>query len=148
MAQRRTAPAESARADRYRSRRRRSAAERQRAGFKVSAEDRSLNPVATLLLNPINMHVAGFNLKPDDVLDITLDSGINSSGKISAKAKVTTASGAISAHVETASLPLTALQPYLAEYTSMTLLKGTLGSKIDFERKADGALTVQGGTQL
>jgi hypothetical protein len=117
-------------------------------GFKVSAEDRSLNPVATLLLNPINMHVAGFNLKPDDVLDITLDSGINSSGKISAKAKVTPASGAISAHVETASLPLTALQPYLAEYTSMTLLKGTLGSKIDFERKADGALTVQGGTQL
>ncbi len=117
-------------------------------GFKVTAEDRQVHPAVALLLSPLNIHVAGFNTSPDDTLDVTLDSGVNQSGKISARAKVTPKSAVVSAHVESTNLGLTMLQPYIAQYTSMTLLKGALGTKLDIERDADGALTVKGSTQV
>src|ERR1700694_3423713 len=117
-------------------------------GVKVSAEDRQIKPAAALVLDPLNVHVAGFNTSPDDTLDLTLDSGVNSSGRINAKARVTAKSGAVSAHVEAAGLSLQALQPYIAQYTSMTLLKGTLGAKLDIERGAEGSLAVKGKTRV
>jgi hypothetical protein len=115
-------------------------------GFKVSAEDRSLTPAAALLLAPLNIHVAGFNTSPEDTLDVTLESGVNESGKVGAKAKVTPKSGAASAHVEASSVDLTLLQPYISHYTSMTLVRGTLGAKLDVDRQADGTLAVKGNT--
>ena len=118
------------------------------AGVKVSAEDRQIKPAAALVLDPLNVHVAGFNTSPDDTLDLTLDSGVNTSGRINARARVTAKSGAVSAHVEAADLGLQALQPYIAQYTSMTLLEGTLGAKLDIERGADGSLAVKGKTRV
>jgi len=117
-------------------------------GFKVSAEDRRVKPAVALLLSPLNIHVGGFNTSPDDTLDITLDSTVNASGKIAARAKLTARSGAASAHLECSNLGLTMLQPYIGQYTSMTLLKGAFGAKLDIERGADGALTVKGDTQV
>jgi uncharacterized protein DUF748 len=117
-------------------------------GFKVSAEDRRIRPAAAVLLGPLNVHVVGFSTAPDDTLDITLDAGVNTSGKINAQAKLTPKSGAVSAHLEAADLPLTMLQPYIAHYTSMTLLQGTLRSKLDIGRQADGTLTVKGNTHV
>jgi len=118
------------------------------AAVKVSAEDRQIKPAAALVLDPLNVHVGGFNTSPDDTLDLTLDSGVNGSGRINAQARVTTKSGAVSAHVEAADLGLQALQPYIAQYTSMTLLKGTLGAKFDIERGEDGSLAVKGKTRV
>ncbi len=117
-------------------------------GLKVSAEDRGVKPAVALLLNPLNIHVAGFNTSPDDTLDVTLDAGVNSSGKLSARAKVTPKSASVTAHVEAAGVDLPVLQPYLARYTSMTLLKGALGTKLDIERGADGSLSVKGDTEV
>src|SRR5215469_9704295 len=91
-------------------------------GFKLSAEDRSVTPAATLLLAPLNLHVKGFNTAPDDTLDLTLDSGVNDEGRINGQAKVAVKTETVSAHVETEKVPLTALQPYFSHYTSMTLL--------------------------
>jgi hypothetical protein len=54
----------------------------------------------------------------------------------------------VNAQLEAHDLPLTLLQPYLTHYTSMTLLKGTLGTKLDIERGADGALVVGGVTAV
>src|SRR4029077_6512845 len=107
-----------------------------------------VKPAVALLLNPLNIHVAGFNTSPDDTLDVTLDAGVNSSGKLSARAKVTPKSASVTAHVEAAGVDLPVLQPYLARYTSMTLLKGALGTKLDIERGADGSLSVKGNTQV
>lgn len=117
-------------------------------GFKVSAEDRGVQPAAALLLSPLNIHVAGFNTSPADVLDVTLEAGVNSSGRLSARAKVTPKSTSVTAHVEAAGVELPVLQPYLARYTSMTLLKGALGTRLDIERRADGSLSVKGDTQV
>jgi Domain of Unknown Function (DUF748) len=117
-------------------------------GFRISAEDRRVKPAAALLFNPLNIHVAGFNTSPDDAVDVTLDTGVNTVGKIAARAHAPVHSGAVTAHLETSDLPLTMLQPYIAQYTSMTLLKGALGLKMDVERAADGSLAVKGDTTV
>jgi len=114
--------------------------------FKVSVEDRQVHPAATLLLDPLRVHVAGFSNAPDDTLDITLETGVNSTGKLSVHAKAARGSGALSAHIEAADLGLTMLQPYIARYTAMTLLQGKLGSRLDVERDASGTLKVKGNT--
>lgn len=117
-------------------------------GLRVSAEDRQVKPAAVVVLDPLNVHVAGFSLAPDDVLDIRLDSAVNTSGKLTATAKVAPRSGAVTAHVEAEHLGLPALQPLLAQYTSMTLLKGELGARVDLERGADGTIAVKGNTRV
>jgi hypothetical protein len=116
--------------------------------FKVSAEDRGVKPAVALLLGPLNIHVAGFNTSPDDTLDVTLDAGVNSSGKLTARAKVTPRTASVTAHVEAAGVDLPVLQPYVARYTSMTLLKGALGAKLDIERQPNGDLSVKGNTEV
>jgi hypothetical protein len=113
-------------------------------GLKVSAEDRHVRPAATLLLDPLNLHVGGFTTAPDCTLEITLDSAVNRVGRVSARARLAVKSTAVDAHIEAAGLGLNMLQPYLAQYTSMTLLQGALGAKLDIERHTDGALAVKG----
>ena len=117
-------------------------------GFKVSAEDRGVSPAAELTLTPLNVHVTGFSTAPDNTLDVTVDSGLSPSGKIAARANVTPKSQTLNGQLEANDLPLTLLQPYLTHYTSMTLLKGTLGAKLDIKRGADGALVVGGMTAV
>jgi hypothetical protein len=117
-------------------------------GFKVSAEDRAVNPAAELTLAPLNVHVRGFNTAPEATLDVTVDSGVTPSGKIAGRAKLAPKSATVSAQLEAHELPLTLLQPYLDHYTAMTLVKGTLGTKLEIERGADGALVVRGMTAV
>jgi hypothetical protein len=114
------------------------------AGFKVSLDDRTVKPAASLKLDPLDVHVAGFSTAPDGTLDLTLESTVNGTGRIGARAQVTPKSGAVSAHVEASDLALPALQPYIAQHTSMRLLKGTFGAKLDIEREADGVLALKG----
>ncbi|MGN6454209.1 MAG: DUF748 domain-containing protein, partial [Steroidobacteraceae bacterium] len=117
-------------------------------GFRLSAEDRAVSPAAALTLAPVNIHVTGFNNSPENTLDIALDTGVEPGGKIHGEAKVTPRTTAVSANLQVHDLALTLLQPYLTHYTSMTLLKGTLGAKLDIERTADGALVVGGKTGI
>jgi len=54
----------------------------------------------------------------------------------------------VSAHVEAAASVCQALQPYIAQYTSMTLLKGRSAPSVDIERREDGSLAVKGKTRV
>jgi hypothetical protein len=117
-------------------------------GLRISAEDRQVKPAAAVVLDPLNVHVGGFSLAPDATLDIQLDSAVNTSGKISSQAKLAPHSGAVTAHVEAQHLGLAALQPLLAQYTSITLLSGELATRVDVERHADGYLGVKGETEV
>ena len=117
-------------------------------GLKIAAEYRQVTPAIAVNIDPLNVHVAGFNTRPDDVLDVTVDSTINGTGKLHSKAKVTAHSGAVSAHVDLESLGLPPLQPLLSRYTSMTLLKGALGAHIDLEQHADHEFEVKGSTHV
>jgi hypothetical protein len=82
------------------------------------------------------------------VLDVTVDSTLNGTGKLNAKAKVTPASGDLTAHVDAQALGLSMLQPYLNTYTSMVLLKGTVGAQLDLVHRSDGFLAVTGNTAV
>jgi len=113
-------------------------------GLRLAAEDRAVNPPAALNLAPLNVHVTGFNTSPGNTLDVALDADVDPGGKLHGQAKVTPRTTAVTAHVEAHELALTLLQPYFTHYTSMTLLKGTLGAKLDIVRGADGALEVNG----
>jgi uncharacterized protein involved in outer membrane biogenesis len=116
--------------------------------LKLSAEDREVTPTAALTLDPVNLHVAGFNTSPDDTLDVTLDSAIAGGGKLNARAKVATRTAAVTGQVELAGLALTVAQPYISRYSSMTLLKGSFGTKLDIESRADGFLGIKGNAQV
>jgi Domain of Unknown Function (DUF748) len=117
-------------------------------GLKIAAEDREVKPAIAVNVDPLNVHVGGFNTRPDDVLDVAVESTINGSAKLSAKAKVTPHSGALTAHVDVSSLGLPIVQQYVSRYTSMTLLKGALVAHIDLEHHADGYLELKGSTRV
>src|SRR5262249_26455183 len=116
------------------------------SALKLAAEDRQVKPAASLRLDPLNLQVHGFSTAADAALDIALESGVNASGKLKAQAHVTPRSGALQGQIEAADLALEALQPYIARYTSMTLLKGALGARFDIERDAAGTLAIKGKT--
>ncbi len=116
--------------------------------FKVSAEDRQVAPTMALTLDPLNVHITGFTTAPGASLEIELDSGINRGGRIGAKAKVSPDSASVTARAELTGLDLTAFQPYIAQQTSMTLLGGVLGTTLNIERGADGALAVTGDAKV
>ena len=118
------------------------------AGLKVDFEDRMVSPALTAVVDPLTVHVTGFNTKPDDALDVTVDSTINGSGTVALKAHVVPSSAALDGHVDIKALALPVIQPYLSKYTSLTLLKGTLGVRADFERHADGSYGAKGSTQV
>jgi hypothetical protein len=115
-------------------------------GFKIAAEDRTVKPAFAAVIDPLSVRVAGFSTAPGTVLDVTVDSTLNGSGKLNAKAKLTPASGELTAHVDAQALGLSMLQPYLNSYTSMVLLKGTVGAQLDLVRRGDGYLAVKGST--
>ena len=118
------------------------------AGLKLAAEDRSITPLVPLTLDALQVHVAGFSTAPDAQLEITADSPVNGSGKITATAKFAVQSGALTSRVELAQLDLTGFQPYVTPHTAVTLLSGRLGTKLAIERDARGVLSVNGDTQV
>lgn len=117
-------------------------------GLKITAEDRSVTPVAAFNISPLNAHVSGYTTAPDAGLDLTTDLKLTDSGTIKAQAKVSPDSGALTAQLEVADVDLADFQPYIAQQTSMTLLSGSLGTKLSIERSANGALEIKGDTDV
>ncbi|HUI62695.1 MAG TPA: DUF748 domain-containing protein, partial [Steroidobacteraceae bacterium] len=113
-------------------------------GWKISAEDRQVSPAATLLLEDLNVHVTGFSTARSTPLAVALDTKLNHTGKLDVKADLSPDYSAVKAQAQLDALDLTALQPYIAQRTSMTLLSGALSTKLAAERAADGHLTVHG----
>jgi hypothetical protein len=117
-------------------------------GFKVSAEDRQVTPVLAVVLNPINIHVAGYNTTPAAHLDITAKTSINNSATLNATAQLSPAGGDVTAHVDLAQLDLPMFQPFIAQRTAMTLQSGRLTTQLDIKKGADGTLAVKGDVDV
>ena len=116
--------------------------------LRVELEDRLLKPSAAFTLAPINVNVRGFSTASDAPLDLDATLGIDKSGRLQAKAKLTPDSGAVSAHVDLEGFDLESLQPYINAYTQISLLSGVLKSGLDIERSADGVLDISGNTEV
>ena len=114
----------------------------------LSAEDRAVMPAATLALQRIGLRLRGFHVPANAPLNLAVDAGINKNGKLSGVGSYDLGSGAAHARLELSQVDLTALQPYVAQYTSLDLLSGALSTKLDIERTAAGAISVAGNTQV
>jgi hypothetical protein len=92
----------------------------------ISAEDRRTNPAAKVTLAPLNIQVAGASLNLAKSLNVTLDTKINDTGTLSLAGDVTPQPAAANLNLKLRGIELAAVQPYIAQYTSMTLLAGSL----------------------
>jgi hypothetical protein len=92
----------------------------------VSAEDRRTKPAAKVLLTPLSIKVIGANLDLAKALTVQLDSKINDAGSLSVAGVVTPQPLDANLTLKLDGVELAAIQPYIAQYTSMTLLAGAL----------------------
>jgi hypothetical protein len=92
----------------------------------ISAEDRRTRPAAKVLLAPLSVKVDGASLNLAKPLSLSLDTKINGTGSLNVTGDVTPQPVAANLSVKLADIELGAIQPYIAQYTSMTLLAGAL----------------------
>jgi hypothetical protein len=92
----------------------------------VSAEDRRTKPAAKVLLAPLSIKIVGANLDLGKPLNLQLDSKINDAGSLNVTGVITPQPLDANLSLKLAGVELAAIQPYIAQYTSMTLLSGAL----------------------
>jgi Domain of Unknown Function (DUF748) len=93
----------------------------------LSAEDRTVHPAVKVVLSPFAVQVKGVSQDLSKPVSVTLDTGINQSGKLSMNGDVTLQPVIANLTLKVADLELAAIQPYIEKYSSMTLLGGRLG---------------------
>ena len=84
------------------------------------------------MLAPLSLHVTGASLDLAKPVSVALETRINESGSLTANGEVTPQPAAAAWNLKIADIDLTALQPYIGQYTSMTLLSGQLGAEAKF----------------
>jgi hypothetical protein len=92
----------------------------------ISAEDRGTTPVAKVLLAPLSVKVAGVSLDLSKPVMVTVDTRINETGSLNLSGEVTPQPLSANLALKLADIELKAVQPYIAQHTSMTLLAGRL----------------------
>jgi Domain of Unknown Function (DUF748) len=93
----------------------------------VSAEDRRTKPAAKVLIAPLSIKVTGVSLDLAKPASVALDTKINDTGTLNVAGDVTPQPMAANLNLKLDGIELAAIQPYIAQYTSMTLLAGRLG---------------------
>jgi hypothetical protein len=93
----------------------------------ISAEDRRTKPVAKVVIAPLSIKVTGASLDLAKPLSVALDAKINNTGTVNVAGEVTPQPMAANLNLKLDGVELAAIQPYLAQFTSMTLLAGRLG---------------------
>jgi Domain of Unknown Function (DUF748) len=93
----------------------------------ISAEDRRTKPVAKVLIAPLSIKVTGASLDLAKPVTMALDTKINDTGTLNVAGEITPQPVAANLNLKLDGLELAAIQPYIAQYTSMTLLAGRLG---------------------
>jgi Domain of Unknown Function (DUF748) len=92
----------------------------------ISAEDRRTKPTAKILLAPLSVKVLGANLDLGKPVTVALDTRVNDAGTVNVTGTVTPQPMTANLSLKLAGIELAAIQPYIAQYTSMTLLAGAL----------------------
>jgi hypothetical protein len=95
----------------------------------VSLEDRSVRPAVKVLLAPFDVQVDGASQDLRKPVEVTLDTRINEAGALAIVGEVTPQPVAADLRLKLSDIELAAVQPYIARYSSMTLLGGRLGGE-------------------
>jgi hypothetical protein len=94
----------------------------------IHAEDRSVQPAATFIVAPLSFRVTGASQDLAKPVNIAFDASIDGAGRVKVGGDLTPQPLSANLAVTLAALDLKALQPYLQQYTSMTLLGGRLSA--------------------
>ncbi len=97
-------------------------------GASISAEDRGTKPAARVTLAPLSVTMADASLDLAKPVHLKLDTHINESGSLSMEGEITPKPFNADLSLKLADIGLAALQPYIAQRTSMTLLSGALSA--------------------
>jgi hypothetical protein len=92
----------------------------------ISAEDRSAKPAVKVLLAPLSLKVENASLDLSKPVEVAFDTKINDSGSLSVSGQVTPSPVAANVTLKWSGIELATVQPYVAQYTSMTLQGGAL----------------------
>jgi Domain of Unknown Function (DUF748) len=92
----------------------------------ISAEDRSTKPAVKVMLAPLSLKVEGVSLDLAKPLTLAFDTKINGSGAVSVTGEVTPRPLSANVALKLSGIELATVQPYVAQYTSMTLQGGAL----------------------
>lgn len=95
----------------------------------VTAEDRSVTPVARFVLQPANLVVTGVSSDPAAKMTIDGDVRWNERGRIAIQGDVQLEPLTADLNCDVSDVDLVAVQPYLATATAVTLHSGVLGAK-------------------
>jgi hypothetical protein len=93
----------------------------------ISAEDRRTKPAAKVLIAPLSIKVTGASLDLAKPVSVALDAKINDTGALNVTGQISPQPVAANLNLKLDGVELSAVQPYIAQYTSMTLLTGKLG---------------------
>jgi Domain of Unknown Function (DUF748) len=94
----------------------------------ISAEDRSTKPAVKVMLAPLSLKVEGASLDLAKPLNVAFETKINDSGSVSVTGQVTPRPLSANVALKLSGIELATVQPYVAQYTSMTLLGGALSA--------------------
>jgi hypothetical protein len=95
----------------------------------ISAEDRSTAPAARVLLAPLSFKAAGVSLDLSKPVSVSLETRIDGAGSLSARGDVTPQPLSADLALKLNGIEMKPAQPYIAKYTSMTLLSGRLSGE-------------------
>jgi hypothetical protein len=95
----------------------------------ISAEDRGAHPAVKAVLAPFALQVKGVSQDLSKPVNVTLDTHIDEKGSLAINGEVTPQPAVADLSLKLSGLGLAAIQPYIAQHSSMTLLDGRLGGE-------------------
>jgi Domain of Unknown Function (DUF748) len=116
-------------------------------GVAVSAEDRGITPAAHLAIHDLALGIKGLSQDETKPLLVNLALRLDESGQVASQGTLRRDSLAYHGRLTIKDLDLTPAQPYLQQFTDMTLLSGKLNAAMDIERTAQ-SLTARGDADV
>lgn len=111
---------------------------------RVSLQDRAVTPAAELTLAPLSARITGYGDSPRSRIAVSLQSTVDGKGRLRLTAAGNLEQEALKASLDLRHIGLRPLQPYLSEYSALTLVSGSLDSKLDIDRRTGGRLSAAG----
>ncbi|WP_341304797.1 DUF748 domain-containing protein [Pseudomonas sp. TMP25] len=98
--------------------------------YQIHLADRAAGPEVTIDLAPLNLDLSDFDSAGTSPFTITLDSGVNKTGRIKASGQVQLSPTTANLNVFTQDIDLRLAQTYLSPFVHLELRSGKLGSDL------------------
>jgi hypothetical protein len=102
----------------------------------ISAEDRTMHPGVKAVLAPLALQVKGASQDLSKPVSVTLDTRVDEKGLLAISGEVTPQPAMADLSMKLSGFALAAIQPYIAQHSSMTLLDGRLGAEAKLHYRA------------